>query len=199
VEEDVMVRIIPAAPPYDPEVAARLQSMMPPGVPPILLFRTFVRNLPMTEAMGGWGRYELGKQLSLSMRDREIVIVRTCANCRCEYEWGVHLVFYAARTGLTGDQVASLTHGGAADRCWTSERERLLVEAADALHHGADVGDDLWARLAAVFDDAQLLDLFLLCGWYHAISYAANAARVDLEAGSPRFEDYAATTPASRA
>ncbi len=38
--------------------------MMPPGVPPILLFRTFVRNLPMTTAMGGWGGYELSKRLS---------------------------------------------------------------------------------------------------------------------------------------
>ena len=25
--------------------------MMPPGVPPLLLFRTFVRNLPMADAM----------------------------------------------------------------------------------------------------------------------------------------------------
>ena len=40
--------------------------MMPPGVPPILLFRTFVRNLPMTAAMHGWGGYELSRLLSLS-------------------------------------------------------------------------------------------------------------------------------------
>ncbi len=26
-------------------------------------------------------------------------------------------------------------------------------------------------------------------GWYHAISYAANAARVELEPGAPRFAD----------
>jgi hypothetical protein len=30
----------------------------------------------------------------------------------------------------------------------------------------------------------------MLAGWYHAISYAANAARVDLEPGAPRFADY---------
>ena len=63
-------RVNPVCPPYPPDVAARLEAMMPPGVPPIVLFRTFVRNLPMTAAMSGWGSYELSKRLSLSMRDR---------------------------------------------------------------------------------------------------------------------------------
>ena len=77
-----MTRIQPARPPYTDEAAERLETMMPPGVPPIGLFRTFVRNLPMTTAMGSWGGYELSKRLSLTMRDREIVIDRTCARCR---------------------------------------------------------------------------------------------------------------------
>lgn len=76
--------IDPVAPPYETDVADRLEQMMPPGVPPILLFRTFMRNLPMTEAMGPWGGYELSWQLSLTMRDREIVIDRTCTRCGCE-------------------------------------------------------------------------------------------------------------------
>src|SRR6185295_3208538 len=109
-----MSRITPASPPYSPEVAQQLESMMPPGVPPIGLFRTFVRNLPMTAGMGTWGKYELGRQLSLSLRDREIVIDRTCARCRCEYEWGVHVTFFAERVGLTSAQITSLTHGSPA-------------------------------------------------------------------------------------
>jgi hypothetical protein len=55
-------RIDPVRPPYPPHIAERLDAMMPPGVPPILLFRTFVRNLPMTGAMSGWGGYELSKR-----------------------------------------------------------------------------------------------------------------------------------------
>ena len=74
-----MPRIEPVGPPYETDVADRLEQMMPPGVPPILLFRTFVRNLPMAEAMGPWGGYELSRRLSLIMRDREIVIDRTCS------------------------------------------------------------------------------------------------------------------------
>lgn len=185
-----MSRIDPLQPPYDSEVAARLEAMMPPGAPPIGLFRTFVRNLPMSTAMGGWGGYELSKRLSLSMRDREIVICRTCARCRCEYEWGVHIAFFAERVGLDHPQVASLTHGMSSDPCWSDERDRVLIEATDALHTESDLDDDQWQRLRAHLSDEQALDLFMLAGWYHAISYAANGARVSHEAGAPRFADY---------
>lgn len=185
-----MSRIEPVHPPYDREVAARLELMMPPGVPPIGLFRTFVRNLPMASAMGAWGGYELSKRLSLTLRDREIVIDRTCSRCRCEYEWGVHVAFFADRVGLSHAQVRSLTHGDATDACWTDDRDRALIEATDALHDGADIDDELWNQLQAHLSEEQALDLFMLVGWYHAISYAANGARVDLEPGAPSFADY---------
>jgi hypothetical protein len=143
----------------------------------------------MTAAMSGWGGYELSARLSLTLRDREILIDRTCARCRCEYEWGVHVLFFADRAGLSGPQLTSLTHGHPADECWTGERDRLLIESADALHDSAGIGDDLWLRLARVFREEQLLDLLMLCGWYHAVSFTANGAQVSCEDGAPRFAD----------
>jgi alkylhydroperoxidase family enzyme len=187
VTETVTPRIAPLEPPFAAEVAAQLELMMPPGVPPIALFRTFARNLPMTVAMHGWGRYELSRQLSLSLRDREILIDRTCARCGCEYEWGVHVAFFSERAGLDDAQVASLTHGSADDECWKEPRDQLLIKAADALHDSADIPDGLWKELASVFAETSLLDLLLLCGWYHAISFVATAARVPPEPGAPRF------------
>jgi alkylhydroperoxidase family enzyme len=182
-------RIAPAEAPYPPDVAAQLERMMPPGAPPIGLFRTFVRNMPMATAMNGWGSYELSRHLSLSMRQREIVIDRTCARCGCEYEWGVHVQFFAERVGLSADQTSSLVHGGPADACWTEPVERLLIELVDQLHDHADVDDRLWADLQVHLSDAQLLDAIALCGWYHAISFLATAARVAGEPGAPRFDD----------
>jgi len=184
-----MSRIEPVEPPYSPDVAERLEAMMPPGVEPLLLFRTFVRNLPMAKAMGTWGGYELSKRMSLSMRDREIIIDRTCARCGCEYEWGVHVAFFAERVQLTSDQVRSLTFGDASDECWGEERERLLIEAVDALHDSSRIPTLLWERLIPEFSTEEILDLTMMTGWYHAISFTANGVELDLEQGATRFKD----------
>lgn len=164
---------------------------LPEMGPPINLFKLFARNRPMAEAMTGWGSYELSSRLSLSMRQRELVIDRVAARCGAEYEWGVHVAYFADRVGLTEEQVTSLTWGGPDDRCWSAD-ERVLLRAVDELHDSNDVRDDTWAALDLT--DEQRLDLLLLAGWYHAISYVARAARVPLEDGAPRFDDYAAAT-----
>jgi alkylhydroperoxidase family enzyme len=187
--EDAMPRIDPVEPPYRDDVGRRLEAMMPAGVPPILLFRTFVRNLPMADAMGTWGAYELSKRLSLSMRDREIVIDRTCARCGCEYEWGVHVAFFADRVGLNSDQVASLTHGASTDACWMTSRERVLIDVCDSLHDASIIDDPLFERLTGQLTDTEILDVLMLCGWYHAISFTANGVGLSLEDWAPRFAD----------
>lgn len=181
-------RIEPLTEPYDPDVADRLAAMMPPGETPIRLFRTFAKNLPMATGLNAWGSYYLSKKLSLTLRDRELIIDRTTARCGCEYEWGVHIAFYADRVELTTEQIRSITAGSPTDPCW-SVRDALIIEAVDALHDTATIDDDLWSRLSGVLTEPQLLDLSLLTGQYHAISYAANAARVEPEDWAPRFAD----------
>jgi alkylhydroperoxidase family enzyme len=124
------------------------------------------------------------------------VIDRVTARCGAEYEWAVHVAYFAERVSLTHEQVASIAHGDAGDACWSHE-ERIVLRAVDQLHDANDVDDELWAELAARFSDEQVLDLLLLAGWYHAISYVARAARVPLDDGVPRFADYARPTDSS--
>ncbi|WP_017592311.1 carboxymuconolactone decarboxylase family protein [Nocardiopsis potens] len=183
-------RIAPLEAPYPPETAALLRRMMPGGEEPLSLFRLYARNPHLAEALHRWGSYQLSRRLGLGLRDREIAIDRTCARCGCEYEWGVHVARFAPRAGLTDAQIASLTHGTSADGCWTAERDRLLLDAADALHDRHDIDAELWERLGSEFTPEQLLDLFMLCGWYHAISFTARAARLDPEPGAPLFRDF---------
>ncbi|GIH78108.1 carboxymuconolactone decarboxylase family protein [Planobispora longispora] len=181
------MRIAPLREPLDEEVAPVLRSMMPAGAPPIALFRTFGKNPEMTAAMRDWGGYCLSRRLSIDMRTREIVIDRVTARCGCEYEFGVHLAFFADRVGLSADQRRSLAFGGADDPCWTEPRERLAIRMVDELHDTATVAQPLWEELSALFTEPQLLDLLMLTGWYHAISFVARAAQVPLEEGSPTF------------
>jgi alkylhydroperoxidase family enzyme len=190
-----MSRIAPLEAPFEPDAAELLAQMMPADAPPIALFRTFARNRPMTAAMIPWGTYALGRQSSLTRRERELVILRTCARCGCDYEWGVHVAHFAERAGLTVAQLASLAGGTHADPCWPDEREGLLVETVDALHDTSDVNDELWARLSSSFEEPQLLDLLLLTGWYHAISFVARATRLPPEPGAPSLRDRSQLLP----
>src|SRR5256884_8022373 len=108
-------RIAPANPPYPPEIQARFDALMPPGVAPLTLFRTLARDQRLCQRFMGGGLLDKGH---LTLRQREIVIDRVTARCGAEYEWGVHVAFFAKRVGLDETQLRSLVRGGPGDTCW---------------------------------------------------------------------------------
>ena len=111
-------RVEAVQPPYAPDLQKVLDAIMPPGVPPLMLFRTLAR-VPRI-----WDRFRAGSLLDrgpVSLRHREIVIDRTCARCGCAYEWGVHVAFFAQRAALTPEQVHATVHGDADDSAWSDE------------------------------------------------------------------------------
>lgn len=178
-----MARIAPLAPPHDPPLAATLAAMMPPGMEPLALFRTLAHNPRVLEKVRAGNLLDRG---SLDRRERELVILRTTARCGAEYEWGVHVAFFAARVGLSAAAVAASVDGAADDPAWTP-REALLVRLADALHERATIADDLWAALAREWTAEQLIELIVLAGFYHTVSFVVNALAIDLEPGAARF------------
>lgn len=184
-------RIPPLTPPYTPVQEALLRKMTLPGGPDILaLFRVLAVNPALTERAPGWGGYLLGKHASLALRDREVVINRVCARCGAQYEWGVHVAAFGQAAGFTpadNAAIADPASGGAS----LGARDHLLVRMVDALHDSSTIGDALWDELAAVWSAAQLVELLMLAGWYHAISYVCNAARVPLESWAARWPDAA--------
>ncbi len=176
-------RIAPLDPPYDAETAAALQSIMPPGMEPLKLFRTQARNLRVFKRMVAGNLLDKG---SITLRERELLILRTCARCGAEYEWGVHVALFAERAGLDHETVTA-TQKPVQDKELTKQ-ESLLLQAADALHDTSEIPDALWQELAGHYSSEQLLEIVALVGFYHAISFMVNAARVELEPFAPRFD-----------
>ena len=163
-------RIEPLQPPYPGELGALLTRMTPPDAPEILaLFRVLAVNPLLAERMLPWGGYLLGRKASLPLRDRELVILRVCARCGAEYEWGVHWAAFAQAAGLGAREREAIVSPVAGLEA-LAPRDRLLVQMADALHDQADVDDALWQALSAQWTQPQLIELLMLAGWYHAIS-----------------------------
>jgi alkylhydroperoxidase family enzyme len=176
-------RMAPVAPPYDEATTAALEALGPP----IMLFRMFARRPERALAIHGWGSYYLSRRSALSLRHRELVIDRTTALCGAEYEWAIHISVYAAKANLTDAQVRSLVHGNGGDPCWDTAADRAVLRAVEALHAQSDLADVQWDDLVAATGEDGALEVMLLCGWYHAISFAARALRLPLEPGTAGF------------
>jgi 4-carboxymuconolactone decarboxylase len=182
------MRIMPLQPPYDADTAATLQKWMTPGsaVEPLALFRILQQNPQLSERLRSVGAGILGKSSRLGIRDREILIGRVCARYRCEYEWGVHVAAFSNAAGLSPEAIAATVAGTATDPAWTVS-DRRLIRLADELHDSARVSDELWEELAQCYSNAELLELISIVGFYHLISYVANASQAPLESWAARF------------
>ena len=170
-------RVEPLSPPYPPEVQEVFDKIMPRGVPPLQLFTTLAR-VPRI-----WDRFRAGSLLDrgpVPLRQREIVINRSCARCGCAYEWGVHVAFFGDRAALTPEQVRATYRGDANDAAWSGE-ERVLIRLVDELHDTANISEQLWTELAAAFSVDQILELIALVGLYHTVSFFANGLRLGAE------------------
>lgn len=178
-----MSRIAPAEQPYPPEIAAHLARIMPEGVAPLILFRTMARNPRVFEKMFAGGLLDKG---TLSLRQRELVIDRTTARLGAEYEWGVHIAFFAEKVDFDCERIAATVHGSADAPCWSADEQSLLA-AVDDLVDRRTIGETAWAALAQHFDEAQILEVIALVGYYHTISFLCRALDLPLEPYGARF------------
>ena len=169
-------RLTPIDPPYDEGVAAALACSMPPGIP-LLLLRTIAHSPRMLEMMRA---SSLLDRESLDRRHREIVILRTTARCTYGYEWRARVSLFTARVALRKREMAAIVYGGADNPAW-SPPERALIQLVDELHDTARISDALWTELRRHWTDAQLVELVVVVGFYHTVSFALNGLGVEVE------------------
>jgi hypothetical protein len=126
-------RIAPAAAPWPASVQSRFDK-----ITPIRLFRVLARDERLFARFMDGGFLDRGH---LSLRERELAILTVCARYGSEYEWGVHVSYFAERAGFSETEVvATLERPDAAG--WTG-RDALIVRLCDALQHGCEVTDEL--------------------------------------------------------
>ena len=176
-----MPRVAPLNSPYPPGLQATFDKILPAGIEPLVLFRTLAVNERVYQRFTAGGLLDRGL---LTLRQREIVIDRTCALSRCEYEWGVHIALLAAKVKLTPEQVAATVTGGDAD--WSAD-ERVLLDVCQELDATRHISDALLQRLSEHFVPEQILEVIALIGFYRMVSLHANALCLPLEPFAARF------------
>jgi len=176
-------RIAPLEAPFSADVEADFNTIMPLGMPPLSIFKTVAHNPRVLHRMVMGGLLDKG---SISLADRELVILRTCGLCKAEYEWGVHVAGFSAKAGFNEQQISDTASKQSDLILWNSEQQ-LLIQLADQLHETNQVDDALWTRLSDVYRPDQLVELIMLAGLYHAVSFMVNACRIERELFAPAF------------
>lgn len=180
------------APLPEPEWSGELRRILEAPTPAVgerlgdnHIFSTLARHPDLFRAWLPFGGFLLGRGV-LPARERELLILRTCARAGAEYEWGVHAVVFAEAVGLGERQLAATARGSADDPAF-SAADAQLIAAADALYDTGTIPDELWAALAGRFAHDQLLELIIVAGWYRVISYLVNALQIEREPWAARF------------
>lgn len=138
---------------------------------------TFARHPALARAFHTFNGHILFAT-TLSVRQRELLVLRVAALRQSDYEWAQHAVL-AADAGLTDDEVSRIKDDPEAAE-W-SVVDRALLAAADELVGDARIGDATWAALAGELDDQQLMDVVFTVGAYDLLAMALRSFDVELD------------------
>lgn len=115
---------------------------------------------------------------TLTMRHREMLILRTAAVRGSAYEWTQHY-FIAPDGDVSDEEIGRIAYGPDAP-FWT-ELEAALLRAVEELIVDGQMSDATWATLAAEFDTQQILDTIFTVSGYDALMRMLRTFQVEIE------------------
>jgi 4-carboxymuconolactone decarboxylase len=167
----------------DDELRETLAGALTHDGTPLNIFGVLGRHPKLLKRFNLLGGFLLNKGM-IPPREREIVILRVGWNAQARYEFGQHTII-GRRSGLTDEEIVALTREPSTHE-W-SDGDRALIALADDLTADDCVTDATWEQLARRWDDAELVELLVLAGFYRLVSGFLNSAGVELDDGVPGF------------
>jgi AhpD family alkylhydroperoxidase len=113
---------------------------------------------------------------ALDDRTRELVIMRVAALTGCEYVWSVHEAQYAAKAGVTPQEVAALRSG---KRDAFAPREQALLAYVEAMTRDVAVPDAVFAEMKRHFGDLGTVEVTVLVGAYNMQTRVLRALGIE--------------------
>lgn len=176
-------KLSPINEPYPEDIAAILANYPQQNGYLLKLFRVFANSKRFL--LKGMPNL-LDKESPLSMRQREIIILRVTANLDCEYEWGVHVTAFGQHVKLSEEQIAATKTQPSDAACWP-ESESILLAAVDDICAHRRILPETYENICHHLNKEQQLELLALCGAYHTVSFIANTTKLELEPFAARF------------
>lgn len=118
------------------------------------------------------------KTSTLSVRLRQIAIMRVAWLKQSRYVWSSHLRT-SLRAGLSDADFEPVKEGEKSSH-W-NHQERVVLHATDQLIEASDIDDPTWQALSEFFDHQQSLDFLFTVGNYIQLALVCNATRIERE------------------
>lgn len=165
----------------DAEMNAEQEEVMAPfrklGVD-FAVSRAFVRHPAALKAFRVWATHVMSDSNPLPAREREVLALRTAWRVRSGYEWSRHVIF-GRRAGLRDEEIQALKKP-TGESGWSAS-DAALIATADTLVADFFVPDDVWAQLAAHFNDRQCMDAIFTVGHFVMLAMFLNTAGVPID------------------
>lgn len=142
---------------------------------------TMLRHLELNDAQTNIG-IMLAAKGTLTMRERELAVLRGAWVTGAPFEWSEHVVI-AKRIGITAEEIERVIEGGKAEG-W-SRHEAAILTGVDELLSRFRISDETWAVLSECWGEKQLMEFPVLVGVYAATAMQQNSLGVPLEGGKP--------------
>lgn len=124
---------------------------------------------------------EIGKVLfdiNVSLRLREIAVLRLAHLSHSEYEWFQHVAI-GKHVGLTDADIEAIQAGKPREE-W-SEIDALVMAAVDELEETDTISDALWERMSSHFDRQQMFEFIFMISSYKMTAWILNAIGIPLD------------------
>ena len=143
------------------------------------IFGVLCRNMPLLDAWTSFGLYTM-RASRLDPLLREVLILRTSVNARCDYEWHHHRRI-ALALGMTESEIDAVRDGDAS----ADSDHGLMIRCADDLAHGSKLSDAVWTTMVERFGIDYTIDTVFTVGSYTALAMGLNSCGVAIEGRAP--------------
>jgi 4-carboxymuconolactone decarboxylase len=131
------------------------------------------------ELATNWMRYNHAlSRGEMDPRLREIVVMRVSHRYQSDYEWNLHVQISAA-LGFGEAEFSAIKEGP--DAALFTDKERICLQATDALIDHHDIDDALWAKIAANLNRKEQMELLFMVGSYTLLAWVLKTVRMPLE------------------
>lgn len=118
------------------------------------------------------------KQLELSKRHYELIVLFTGHKTRAEYEWRQHLGT-APKAGVRPDQIAAIESDDFYDPSIFDEHERCLLRMADELMRDGAVATHTLKKARRHFTPGQIIEIGIVVGFYRMLAGVIRTVDLD--------------------